>query len=141
MNPNASINDPKYPPPRPPPKSARERSGCLNLWLGASALFGALAVVGLVQIWDLVLRTPNAFQRISPIALLIYSGLLIGMLVSVWGIWKWKRWAVYAAAMCSIVSPFAESALKVADAQDWIAPFVQIAILYYLVKDKWDDFD
>ncbi len=139
---NSSGNDPYgYPPPREPPKSMRERSGCLNLWLGASAIFGAIAVLSLIQLWQVVSRTPNAFQRISPISLILYSALLIGMLVSVGGIWKWKQWGVYGAAAASIISPFVENSLGVATPSDWVAPIIQIAILYYLVKDKWDDFD
>ena len=86
MNPNSPANDPYGYPSRPPPRSARERGGCLNLWLGASALVGGIAVVSLFQLWGLVLRTPNAFQRIPALALILYSALLIGMLVCVWGI-------------------------------------------------------
>ena len=142
MNPNSPTTNPSdYMPPRPPPQSARERGGCLSLWLAASALFGALAVITLLQLWNLVLQTPNAFQRVSPVVLVLFSALIIGLLVCLGGIWNWKRWGVYGAALCSIVSPFVESAMGVANAQDWIAPIIQIAVLWYLVKDKWDDFE
>lgn len=142
MTMNSPSSDPYgYPPPRMPPPAYRERSGCLNLWLGASALFGAFAVVSMIDLWAFVFRTPNAFQRVSPVALFLYSALLIGLLVCVWGIWKWKQWGVYGAALTSIASPFIEYSLGVATTSDWVAPFVQIIILYYLVKDKWDDFD
>ena len=142
MQSNLPGSDPYgYPPPRPPPRAVRERSGCLNLWLIASIVFGLIALFGLIQVWELVLRTPNAFQRVSPIGLILLSALLIGMLICVWGIWRWKRWAVYGIALTSIVSPFVEYAFFRADASDVIAPFIQIAVLYFLVKDKWDDFE
>src|SRR5687768_1372484 len=107
MNMNSPSSDPYgYPPPRMPPKAYRERGGCLNLWLGASILFGILALLALIQLWGLVLQTANVFQRISPVALILYTLLIIGMVVSILGIWNWKKWGVYGAAFSSIASPF-----------------------------------
>ncbi|MBZ0290562.1 MAG: hypothetical protein K8I30_23260, partial [Anaerolineae bacterium] len=84
MNSNSPSNDPYGYPSRPPPTSSRERGGCLSLWLAASALFGVIAVVSVVQLWNLVLQRPALFERVSPIVLLLFTALIFGLLVSLW---------------------------------------------------------
>jgi hypothetical protein len=51
-----------YPPTRLPPKTYPELGGCFNLWLGASAIFGVIALGSFIQLWNFVFRSKNAFQ-------------------------------------------------------------------------------
>lgn len=120
-----------------PLSGKRERGGCLTVWVAASAIVGVIAVFGFFNLLGVIGRIPTAARRISIGTLFLFGGLLAAQLVCLWGIWEWKKWGVYGMAAIAIASPFVEGALGVATATDWIAPFIQIGILYFLIKDKW----
>lgn len=119
----------------------RKRGGCLTLWVTVSAIMGVIAAFGFCNLLGVVGRVPPALRRISIGSMFLLGGLIAAQLVCLWGIWQWKKWGVYGMAAIAIASPFIEGALGIATATDWLAPFIQLGILYFLVKDKWDYFE
>lgn len=121
--------------PQNAPLPKPERGGCLSIWLAVSALFIIIAFFGLAG-----LASEAERQGIGAV-IYVLMGMSVLSLVCLYGIYEWKRWGVYGLAAISIISPFVEASLGVADASDCIAPFVQLGILAYLVNDKWMHFD
>jgi hypothetical protein len=117
-----------------------ERGGCLTAWLVVSTILTVIAGVAFMQLLSVLIR-PRAFEDISPVGVLLLGGLMIGSSICLIGVWNWKRWGVYGIALTSCISPLIEVFFFRADVTDFIAPFVQIAILWYLVSGKWDAFD
>jgi hypothetical protein len=135
-------NDPySYPASRPPP-AQRERGGCLTVWLTVSIAVNLIAGFVLCNTFSSISSRPSGSVRPdATIILLFLIGLLVASLTCLWAIWNWKRWGVYGIAAFSIFSPFLEIAFGTATTTDFIAPFIQLGILYFLVKDRWDDFE
>jgi uncharacterized membrane protein (DUF2068 family) len=115
-----------------------ERGGCLTAWLVVSSIFAGIAVIVLLQAFDLVQRTRS--NEFTP-ALIALGVLIFINIVGLVGIWQWKRWGVYIVAFSSIASPIVELMFLQPTASDFIAPVIQLAILYFLVHDKWEDFN
>lgn len=118
-----------------------ERGTWLTVWIIASAVLSFVALVTMFQ----VLRTALGFsERTVPAyvttGLLCMNTLIILQLVFLFGIWRWKRWGVYGISIIAILSPIAESMAGAVTTGDWLAPFIQIGILWWLVRNRWDDF-
>lgn len=118
-----------------------ERGGCLTLWLVLSFGVGLLGVLMYVNLLGVVAERPGALRIISPVALILFGILILSSLLFLADIWRWKRRGVYGIAITAIASPFIETMLRTADSSDWVAPVIQLGILYFLVKDKWDYFE
>ena len=115
--------------------SKPDRGGCLNLWLGASALFGVLGIFLILGLADeLGRRGMGFFYVVSLVA-------LVAALVCVYGIYQWKRWGVYGLVATSFINLTVSVMAGIATATSCVSPFVQVAILWYLVHDKWDVFE
>jgi hypothetical protein len=67
--------------------------------------------------------------------------LLVLNLASLYGIWKWARWGVYGIASVSIISLVWELMLGTANTTDFIQPFVQLGVFWFLICDKWACFE
>jgi hypothetical protein len=120
----------------------RERGGCLTTWLVVSTGVALLSVFLICQ--TLAVVTGRSGLSLRPgtwLGIIVIGGLFIAHLRCLWGIWAWKRWGVKGIAALSIISPLVEVAFGTATATDFVAPFIQIGILYFLVKDRWDDFE
>jgi len=112
-----------------------DRGGCLNLWLGASALFGVLGIFLILGLGgDLTRRGMGLFFVLSLVALVV-------VLVCDYGIYQWKRWGVYGLVATSFINLAISVMAGIATATSCVGPFVQLGILWYLVHDKWDVFD
>ena len=112
-----------------------DRGGCLNLWLGASALFSVLGIFLILGLRDDLGRRGYGFLFfLSLVALVV-------VLVCVYGIYQWKRWGVYGLVATSFINLAFSVLAGIATATSCVSPFVQVAILWYLVHDKWDVFE
>src|SRR5688572_25122347 len=111
----------------------RERSGCLNLWLGASAFFAAVSGWVLFQILNAIANQPE--QPVADgkwLAILLFSIMIVATLIFLRAIVLWRKWGVYGMVVVSLASPFIKQALVRTNASDLIAPFVQLLILFFL---------
>jgi hypothetical protein len=112
-----------------------DRGGCLNLWLGASVLFGILALFLLLGVGGELDRRGYGFLFILSLAAIVVD------LVCIYGIYQWKRWGVIGLVATSLINLAFTVMAGIATATTCVSPFVQIAILWYLVHDKWDVFE
>ena len=145
------MNPYQTPPPEnplyKPPKAlalGRERGGCLTAWLGVSLALSLIGAVLFLQVLDGfrpgALR-PGFRMPFSSFAVVFMIGLTIADIVCLYGTWNWKRWGVYGLVVVAIVSPLAESMLGRAAEADFIAPIVQMVILWLLLRNKWQYFE
>ncbi|HEX2908787.1 MAG TPA: hypothetical protein VHO69_18090 [Phototrophicaceae bacterium] len=118
-----------------------ERGGCLTSWLVVSSGASAVAVLGFLWIMGVVSSHPQAARQMPPGDILLFGIVMLVNIGSLVGIWKWKRWGVYGIVATAIASPFMEWAMGIATTTDFISPFIQLGILSFLLKDKWDYFD
>jgi len=115
--------------------SKPERGGCLTWWLGLSLVFSILAIL-------LFLGLGSELSRRGFASLVVIGVVAIGVnLLFLYGIYEWKRWGVYGFAAASIISLVISIIGRTATTRDFVSPFIQIGLLWYLVKDKWDYFD
>lgn len=121
----------------------KDRGGCLSLWLIGSTLFSLYGLFVLCQAVSIVSDRSSFYSNRSGLmcAFVLLGAIVIGSLVSLFGIWNWKKWGVYGIATMSIASPIIEGLVGAPDASDLVAAVVQLTILYFLVKDKWDYFE
>ena len=115
--------------------SKPDRGGCLNLWLGASVVFSILAIVLFLGLGEQLTRRGLGFFLIFGIVAVIVN------LACIYGIYQWKRWGVYGLIGASLVSLVLNVIGGTVIVTTFVSPFVQMAILWYLVHDKWDVFD
>lgn len=116
------------------PDEVRQRGGCLTAWLG----------VLLLQMLDLLrpgtIRLEADRQYVLLVVFLL-GGLLVGTFACLYGIWNWKRWGVYGIAALSVASLLVSIILDVATSRDFIQPFTQNAVLWFLIRKKWQYFE
>jgi hypothetical protein len=112
----------------------RERSGCLTFWLGANAVLAVIALVVIVG----VARESQSF--LNP---LVFWGTILmpAFIVSLVGIWNWKRWGVYGLAAVIILSSGVQQIVNYKPFENLAAMIVQLAILYVLVRGQWTAFE
>jgi uncharacterized integral membrane protein len=119
----------------------RDRGGCLTLWLSVSIILSIFAIVGILGVFGEVSRSSLAVQSRAQAGVTLLGLLIVGGLICLFGMLNWKRWGVYGIAATSIISPFIEAMFFRATLTDFVAPFVQIGLLFWLVKDKWEHFE
>lgn len=107
----------------------RYRGFWLTAWIIASGLLSAAALFII------------AASRVNNPIILLLAGLSVVNLISLGGIWQWKKWGAYGSVAVTIISPIFEVMFARPTIADCIAPFVQIGILYLLVMNRWSDFD
>ncbi len=112
-----------------------ERGGCLSWWLGLSLVVSVLALIFFLGVGQQLSQRGFGYLIVFGIVAVVVN------LACLYGIYQWKRWGVYGFAVGSIVSLIVSILGSTATARDFAAPFIQIGLLWYLVKDKWDYFD
>jgi hypothetical protein len=126
------------------PDEVRQRGGCLTAWLGVSLAASLITGVLLLQMLDLLrpgtIRLEADRQYVLLVVFLL-GGLLVGMFACLYGIWNWKRWGVYGIAALSVASLLVSIILDVATSRDFIQPFTQNAVLWFLIRKKWQYFE
>lgn len=118
------------------PASKPERSGCLLTFLTVAVAYALINTVGLITVLGTLLNrnSPSTFSVILLFTISITS------LVCLWGMIRWKRWAVYGLGLVSIAYTFLQVLLNTATIPEYFAPFVQIGFLYFAVAKQWDYF-
>lgn len=109
--------------------------GCLTLWLVVSALAAIFVIVSLLGIRELAAR-----RGVGPLVYILIAASVLHI-VFVVGIFDWRKWGVYGIVAIVIISPILQIIAGIATTRDYIAPFVQLGLLYYLIHDKWDYYD
>ncbi|MBI5671665.1 MAG: hypothetical protein HZC41_27035 [Chloroflexi bacterium] len=118
-----------------------ERGGCLMTWLVLSAVMTIFALFTFITLLNTVVEKPYVLRGGSPVVLLVLGVLILANLLFLADIANWKRRGAYGLVVISIASPIVEGILKTATLADFIAPVIQLGILYFLIKGIWDYFD
>lgn len=125
-----------------PPHSSNTAKPAHNaLLLIFLAILAFITLIGIITFFGTVSSIPLARRQANLIPLLAVGILLLATLVCLFGVLQWRQWGVYGLATLSFISPVLELLLRTVDPTDWIAPFVQVGILYLLVRKRWDYFD
>ena len=112
-----------------------EHGGCLTAWLAVSVLAAIFTIVTLAGIREV------AQQRGIGTLIYILIGASVLHVVFIVGIFDWRRWGVYGLIAIVIISAVLQIIAGVATTRDYVAPFVQLGLLYYLIHEKWDYYD
>ena len=119
---------------------APTRGLLLSAWLILNLLAAVFAALGNLVLLERLTR-PHA--QAQPILLILAAALYLaiaGYIACLIAVYRWKEWGLYGIVVYLIVSPIIEWLLGRADVSDFIAPFVQIAILWRVVGAQRDDF-
>jgi hypothetical protein len=117
---------------------AKERGGCLSLYLAAALLF---SVAGLV-LWIGLAADPRVSRVVSPVTIILFVGILIAFIVCTWGTWQWKQWGLNGLFITTVLSNLIQFGLGVGEpARNLAALFIQPLILWLLVRNKMDWFE
>lgn len=114
-------------------KEAKERGGCLTYWL----VYAAFTAILLIWFLPNIISTTQFFKIAS-------IGITVFQIISLVGIWLWKKWGVFSYVSFTLLSPIVaffriESVLPVFISL--IGSLSFILILYLLVKPKWQFFE
>jgi hypothetical protein len=125
----------------PLPHLEKEKGkGCLQVWLFFGILTVAYSFIVFYQLVNLVTSNYEIASHV-PITLVSVLGMVLLLnIVALFAIWRRKKWGVFLFAAASFTSPVFESFLGTMMLRDWIAPFVQIALLYFAVRSQWEHF-
>ena len=115
--------------------SKPDRGGCLSLWLGASVLFSIIAGFVILGAGGELTRRGYGLLFVFAIAAIVVN------LVCIYGIYNWKRWGVIGFIAATVIGLVLNMIGGTATASTCASPFVQFGILWYLLNDKWDEFD
>ncbi len=116
-----------------------ERGGCLTIWLIAAILlnvgYGGITYLQILELYS----DPRVQAVISPFYVIALGVLLLMVSVGLFAIWNWKRWGVYLVVVAIIFSIFVQVG-PVNPVRSYLAPIVQLAILYFLISPRWHIF-
>lgn len=112
-----------------------EHGGCLTAWLVVSALLSIVAVVALLGVADIANQIGRGW------IVYLFLGLVVVQVISIVGVFSWRKWGVYGLIITIIASSVVQIIGGIATTRDYVAPFIQLALLYYLVNKKWEYFD
>lgn len=116
------------------PYAHRERHGCLTIWL-------YVYVIAAVISFFLLLPYLGRALRVMPLPTLVLLFTIIAEGVSAYFVLQWKRWAVNALVVSSVVSLVLEVFIGVAQLKDYVNTLVALGILYYFVHPHLDDYE
>ena len=119
----------------------KERGGCLTAYLIVSFAFSLFALYTWFNIFQTLNDNPALRARVPIIGVVFLLIVIVASLAGVAGTWGWKRWGVYLLGAISIISPVVETILGVATPSDYVAPVIQLLVLYFLVNKRWKEFD
>ena len=111
-------------------RETKERGGCLTYWLAYSA------IIALLLTYFVLVSTIQWFVAAS-------IGITVLLLISILGIWLWKKWGVWGYTAITLIYPIvtffrAKSLLETTISL--ITSLSLILVLFFLVKPKWQFF-
>ena len=112
----------------------RERGGCLTTWLLVS---GVLAVIALLAILSLGAQTGNLGNG----GIITGITIMLAYLIFIYGTWNWKRWGVFGLAVSTVLSNGFQILNGIRPETNLLQMVVQLAILYFLVHSRWEQFE
>ena len=123
----------------------RERGGCLTLWLVlATGVSGISFLVSVPQLLAVIMDSSKISPQASTIALVL-SALVILIqlpyLISLWGIWQWKRWGFYGVIAFIILKAILQLLGGMENLPNFFVSMFELIIVGYLAVNKWWDFD
>ena len=125
-------------------EQGKQLGGCLTAWMGVSLAVSLISALVIFQLLDL-LRPGNLRPGANTTPVIFYivavAVMLLINIASLYGMWNWKRWGVYGVASISIISPIVELIAGTAVTRDFVQPFIQLGILWFLIRDKWEYFE
>lgn len=115
-------------------RETKDRSGCLTYWL----VYAAAIVILLIYFF-----LPNISSSTNWLTSVII-GVSVLQLISIIGIWFWKKWGVFGYAILNLISPLiaflnTESALQALNSL--VQSLSLLLVLYLLTKPKWQFFE
>ena len=116
------------------PYAQRERHGCLTIWL-------YLYVIASVITFFILLPYLERALRVMPLPTFVLLFTIVAEGVSAYFVLQWKRWAVNALVVSSVVSLVLEVFIGVAQLKDYVNTLVALGILYYFVHPHLDDYE
>lgn len=115
-----------------PQETPKERGGWLTGWLVLMLVHGILSLFLIYYVY-------NQGGGNSPIWLIVLLIAAIAVVVATVGIWYWQRWGLILYAIAIGVS--IAVGLILTRSQLWVFhEIIPLAILGYLIKDKWAAF-
>ncbi len=125
----------------------RERGGCLTWYLVASVVFSVLALVLLVLAVTAAAAVAAAaglsgsdIPTLPVLPLIISIVGIIAVIAGFWGAWTWKKWGIYVIGASFVISALG-GLLGGNASQAVVSLVIELAILWYVVKDKWALFE
>ncbi|MBL8155849.1 MAG: hypothetical protein JNM70_16825 [Anaerolineae bacterium] len=118
-----------------PPYAPPPRSGCLIAWLGVSAVVSVLSAYALLAV-------AGTASRLG-VDWIVWVGVTVAVvqLVCLYGIFNRKRWGVYGIVALAFGGMIIQIIGGIATIRDYVSPFIQLGVLYWVVRDQWDYFD
>src|SRR5579872_6901116 len=123
-----------------------ERGGCLTVYLLATVVFAVLGLILLITAGAIVgvANTTGAVTGVSTgvsvVPIIISVIAIIVSIVGVYGAWNWKKWGIYLIVASSVISALG-TVLNGNIGSAVVSIVIELAILWYLLKDKWAAFE
>jgi len=115
-------------------RETKDRKGCLTYWL----IFAAALAVLLIYFF-----LPNIHSSSNWLTSIII-GFSVLQLISITGIWSWKKWGVFGYAILNLISPIIAFLNTESVLQAFISLIQTLSlllVLYLLVRPKWQFFE
>jgi len=125
------------------PVEYKDRGTCLTLWLFVSIFFASISLIGGLCVIFTASNssTSNDINSSFYVSAVLLFGVIALFLVSCIAIWNWKEWGIWGFVVATILSPIVETLSGRADVSDFIAPFIQLGIFYFLIRSRWSYFE
>lgn len=129
------------------PTTVRERGGCLTWYLVASIVFSILGLVLLLlagaAIGAVAATGALSGADVPSIPVFAIIVLIVGVIVAIagfFGAWTWKKWGIYLIGASFVISALG-TLLGGNASQAVVGVVIELAILWYVVKDRWTLFE
>jgi len=113
-----------------------ERGGCLTVWLALMLIANAFTAFFYLTSGSTL---QQAYPSASPVIFLILAAGGIVNLISVYGIWTWKKWGFYLFVATSLLALLINLSLGLSIFSSLLG-LVGVAIFWYLLREKWAAF-
>lgn len=115
---------------------SNERGGCLTAWLALMLIANAATAFYYITSGSAL---QQAFPSTPSWMFLILAALGIVNLISVFGLWTWKRWGFYLFIATSLVALVINLSLGLSILSSLVG-LIGVAILWFLLRDKWQSY-
>ncbi|MEP7290920.1 MAG: hypothetical protein ABI835_04010 [Chloroflexota bacterium] len=116
--------------------SNQERGGCLTAWLAVMLLANAAAGVSYIVG---ISTMQQVYPNVSSVIFLLLAGLAVVNLVSVYGLWTWKKWGFYLFIATASVALLINISMGIPLSTSLFG-LIGIGILGILLRDRWQYF-